>query len=240
MCIIVHTHRQTCAWFESRKVRMTNICRYVHRDVNKEFGSVAHVMTFDKWVRSHAHGHNVEAKHTLHTWYTRAVRVIRVIRVLRVIWFLGWFDTQESRGVLLHTHQHAFLGFKRLAYTCVLGLSVLTTCGVAVCMCCVCICVCLCVCVAVCVSVCVCVYVCVCGCVCFQASCWMTRLWLTWLTTMSSWLEDATKPHTPCSKVTSLCLSLAVCMSNKCRSVHHAYVYTYMCMYVCVYQCMHV
>ena len=37
----------------------------------------------------------------------------------------------------------------------------------------------------------------------------------------------------------SLSLSLAVCMSNKCRSVHHAYVYRYMRMCVCVFSSMH-
>ena len=58
--------------------------------------------------------------------------------------------------MLLHTHQHAFLGFKRLAYTCVLGLRVLSSCGVDVCVC-----ACVYLCVYVCVCVCVYVWVCV-------------------------------------------------------------------------------
>ena len=131
--------------------------------------------------------------------------------------------------MLLHTHQHAFLGFKRLAYTCVLGLSVFTTCSVAVCVC---------VCVYLCVSVCeLCVYLCVCVCMCVWVCVFLGKLLkdaiMADVIDYDEFLTGGRNEATYTMFKGHLALSLAVCMSNKCRSVHHAYVYTYMFMYVC-------
>ena len=141
-------------------------------------------------------------------------------------------------------------GPQRIDHVCVLMCVYVRVC-ICVCLCvcvsvsvCVrvylCVSVCVCVCLAVCVSVCVsvCMYVCVLVCV-FPGKL-LNGAMMADAIDYDEFLTGGRNEATYTMFKGHLSLSLAVCMSNKCRSVHHAYVYTYMFMYVCFYQCMHV